>query len=255
MYCSHPDKVKLAVNQTMEAVEAKFVEITKAYKSCVHSRYLSAYINWSSSLTDENIRKNWELYGHPDGRQEVSMGIALPKWIIESNNNIWVLGAYGLIFGGALPALVVRIASTVPPSHILTLAQGRWWFGNRRKTKDGVHARSAAAFFKNLTEESGIDDVTGSLGKTFEWELPASKVRKADAELAQLEKQIKEKLEDKWDELVKLTEAAPGKLKKRRRAFTLLYAHLLRLPVSNTTLQNGETECLVLHRLILIDTS
>ncbi|KAI0773666.1 DnaJ-domain-containing protein [Fomes fomentarius] len=215
----HPDKVKLAVNETMEAVEAKFVEITKAYKS----------------LTDENIRKNWELYGHPDGRQEVSMGIALPKWIIESNNNIWVLGAYGLIFGGALPALV-----------------GRWWFGNRQKTKDGVHARSAAAFFKNLTEESGIDDVAGSLGRTFEWELPASKVRKADAELAQLEKQIKEELEDKWDELVKLAEAAPGKFKKRRRAFTLLYAHLLRLPVSNTTLQNELTEIL-LHTPVLLN--
>ena len=65
-----------------------------------------------NSLTDENIRKNWELYGHPDGRQEVSMGIALPKWIVESSNNIWVLGAYGILFGGALPALVVRICSS-----------------------------------------------------------------------------------------------------------------------------------------------
>lgn len=62
----------------------------------------------AASLTDENIRKNWEMYGHPDGRQEVSMGIALPKWIVESGNNIWVLGAYGVIFGGALPAIVVR---------------------------------------------------------------------------------------------------------------------------------------------------
>lgn len=30
---SHPDKVKLSVNDTIEAVEAKFVELTKAYKS------------------------------------------------------------------------------------------------------------------------------------------------------------------------------------------------------------------------------
>jgi translocation protein SEC63 len=35
------------------------------------------------------------------------MGIALPKWIIEGKNRIWVLAAYGLVFGGALPALVV----------------------------------------------------------------------------------------------------------------------------------------------------
>ena len=34
---SHPDKVKLAVNQTMEMVEAHFVEITKAYKAYASS--------------------------------------------------------------------------------------------------------------------------------------------------------------------------------------------------------------------------
>ena len=34
-------------------------------------------------------------------------GIALPKWISEGRNNNWVLGAYGLVFGVALPALVV----------------------------------------------------------------------------------------------------------------------------------------------------
>ena len=33
--CSHPDKVKLTVNQTAEEVASKFVEITKAYKSSV----------------------------------------------------------------------------------------------------------------------------------------------------------------------------------------------------------------------------
>lgn len=63
--------------------------------------------NIISRLTDETIRRNWELFGHPDGRQEVSMGIALPKWVIEGKNNIWVLGVYGILFGGALPTLVV----------------------------------------------------------------------------------------------------------------------------------------------------
>jgi len=59
------------------------------------------------SLTDETIRKNYEDYGHPDGRQEISMGIALPRWIVEAQNNIWVLGVYGLLFGISLPAMVV----------------------------------------------------------------------------------------------------------------------------------------------------
>ena len=35
MQFSHPDKVKLTANLTIEAVEARFVEITKAYKAYV----------------------------------------------------------------------------------------------------------------------------------------------------------------------------------------------------------------------------
>ena len=68
-------------------------------------------------LTDETIRQNWLNYNNPDGRQEVSMGIALPKWIVESSNNIWVLGVYGIIFGGALPAMVVS-GSLNPDGHL-----------------------------------------------------------------------------------------------------------------------------------------
>ncbi|KZT13196.1 uncharacterized protein LAESUDRAFT_669586 [Laetiporus sulphureus 93-53] len=208
----HPDKVKLGINDTIEAVEAKFVEITKAYKS----------------LTDETIRKNWELYGHPDGRQEISMGIALPKWIVESGNNIWVLGAYGLIFGIGLPSMV-----------------GKWWFGNRQKTKDGVNARSAAAFFKSLTEDSGIDEVVGSLGKAFEWERSSANTAKQEGELLDLEKKIKGKLDGKWDELRKLAEVMPGEHESRRRAFILLYAHLLRLPVTSSSLRAEQAELLL----------
>ncbi|KAM5540600.1 hypothetical protein V8D89_005631 [Ganoderma adspersum] len=203
----HPDKVKLAVNETMEMVEAKFVEITKAYKS----------------LTDQTIRENWEKFGHPDGRQEVTTGLALPPWVA---NNIWVLAAYGVIFGGALPAIV-----------------GRWWFGYREKTKDGVHARSAATFFKTLSEESGMDDVTTSLTKAFENEI--AKVGKPESELDQLESQIKEKLAAKWDELVQLAEVVPGEHDTRRRAFILLYAHFLRVPVQNATLQKEQTALLL----------
>lgn len=34
---SHPDKYKLVGNDTAETVANKFVELTKAYKSCVSS--------------------------------------------------------------------------------------------------------------------------------------------------------------------------------------------------------------------------
>ncbi|THG98612.1 hypothetical protein EW026_g3617 [Hermanssonia centrifuga] len=187
----HPDKVKLGMNDTIEAVQAKFVEITKAYKS----------------LTDETIRENLERYGHPDGRQEVSM-------------------AYGVIFGAMLPALV-----------------GRWWFGNREKTKDGVNARSAAAFFKSLTEESGIDEVVGTLGKSFEWE--RSQLKSKAAELDELESRIKAKLGSKWATLKQFAEVGKEQYETRRRAFILLYAHLLRLSISSSSLRAEQSNILL----------
>ncbi|KAL4241273.1 hypothetical protein ABKN59_000029 [Abortiporus biennis] len=212
----HPDKVKLGVNETIEAVEARFVEVTKAYKS----------------LTDETIRQNWEKYGHPDGRQEVSMGIALPIWIVQSKNNIWVLGAYGLIFGVALPGLV-----------------GKWWFGNRQKTKDGVNASSAASFFKSLNEDSGIIDVFSALIKSFQWEEHVFK--SSDSEFKQLESQVKQEIETKWPGVQKFYSTATEGSDVNRKAFALLVAHILRIPVSSSHILADQRQVLLQTPVLL----
>ena len=157
------------------------------------------------------------------------MGIALPKWIVEGPNRNFVLAGYGAMFGLGLPLLV-----------------GRWWFGNREKTKDGVNARSAAAYFKSITDESGMDDVVGSLGKSFEWERPL-KTTQAE-ELAELEKKIKEQLGAKWDSLKKSAEIDPAKHQARWRSFVLLYAYLLRFNIVNSALRKEQTELLLQTR-------
>lgn len=41
-------------------------------------------------LTNEEARKNWEEYGNPDGPGATHFGIALPKWIVEKQNSMWV---------------------------------------------------------------------------------------------------------------------------------------------------------------------
>ena len=206
---SHPDKVRPTVNQTIEAIQDRFVSLTKAYKA----------------LTDETIRKNWELYGNPDGRQEMTMGIALPKWIVESHNNVWVLGFYGLLFGGALPALV-----------------GRWWFGNKQKTKDGVHAMSAATFFKSLKEESTMTEVVGTLGKALQYEMSDACIKKSDVAIDRLESEIERKVDSKWSQVRRIANDTGGKLHvKRRRALVLIYAHLLRIEVPDPKLQEGRS--------------
>lgn len=42
------------------------------------------------ALTDEESRHNWEKYGNPDGPGAMSFGIALPSWIVEKENSVWV---------------------------------------------------------------------------------------------------------------------------------------------------------------------
>ncbi len=48
----HPDKV---TDQEKEESEKKFVDISKAYKV----------------LTDEEAKKIWDEFGHPDGKQSM----------------------------------------------------------------------------------------------------------------------------------------------------------------------------------------
>jgi len=146
------------------------------------------------------------------------MGIAIPIQFIEGKNNVWVLGLYALIFGFSLPALV-----------------GKWWFGNQRKTKDGVNAKTAASFFLSVKEEWGIDELAGVLGKGFAKELQLSS--ESANELQGLETKVREGLGEKWGTLAGA--AGVRGSKDAKRAFVLVSAHLLRIPVTNKSLRDG----------------
>jgi len=104
-------------------------------------------------LTDDEIRRNYQEYGHPDGKQEYSIGIALPKWIVESSNGYFVLAFYGLLFGVLLPAIV-----------------GRWWYGSRKLTKEGIETETAARYFRAVKENMTEYDVVDVLATSKEFE-------------------------------------------------------------------------------------
>jgi translocation protein SEC63 len=104
-------------------------------------------------LTDEEIRRNYQEYGHPDGKQEYSVGIALPRWIVESSNGYFVLAFYGLLFGGLLPAIV-----------------GRWWYGSQKLTKDGIETETAARYFRAVKENMSENDIVDVLSTSREFE-------------------------------------------------------------------------------------
>lgn len=43
----------------------------------------------------------------------MSFGIALPSWIVEKENSVWVLGLYALVFMIALPIVVSKCDSFI----------------------------------------------------------------------------------------------------------------------------------------------
>ncbi|POW06087.1 hypothetical protein PSHT_10502 [Puccinia striiformis] len=202
----HPDKLKLAVNQTLEEVNEHFVNLTKAYKA----------------LTDETIRENYEMYGHPDGKRETATGIALPKWIVETRNHGYVVGLYGLVFGLMLPYLV-----------------GKWWHGSRKYTKDQVLNESASRYFLNLTEETKFANAIEVLCSSLEFKALESKhIRVFESN------QAYKKLEDQVT--TTLFNSTGGKLEGNlynnsnekfvKRTAILIYAHLFRIPISDVAI-------------------
>lgn len=92
----------------------RFVKITKAY----------------AALTDDEARKNWELYGNPDGPGATSFGIALPSWIVEKENSFVVLGIYALVFMVALPVSV-----------------GLWWYRSVKFGCDKVLINTSELYY------------------------------------------------------------------------------------------------------------
>lgn len=119
----HPDKVHELGNFTREEIEARFVEITKAYKA----------------LTDDEVRENYIKYGHPDGPQETTHGIALPKWMVEGTGSPVVVSLYAVFFGVVLPWFV-----------------GKWWGSIQEYTKNGIHRDTAGLFFEEILKDQPV---------------------------------------------------------------------------------------------------
>ena len=116
-------------------------------------------------------------------------------------------------------------------------SQGNWWFGSRRKTKDGVFTQTATNFWKALTETSDVDDVVSALSRATEWETMAPKSSASSDALRALEKSIEAELGPRLFRTRQQFKRAIGKLDARWDSLVLLYAHLLRLPIEDPALQ------------------
>jgi translocation protein SEC63 len=207
----HPDKARVdpEKNQTAETINEHWVEITKAFKA----------------LTDEEIRNNYLQYGHPDGKQSFSMGIALPKFIVEDG-----YGKYTLIFYlGLLGILLPYLA-------------GKWWYGTQKFTKEGILVNSAGTLVKEYKD--GMDEghvvTTLSGGEEYEailgserTEAGLSKVEKSITAEGVLSKYISGLYPADKDALDDMSDPA------RRKVLALLWAYLGRVDLGDENLNKG----------------
>ncbi|KAJ1552806.1 secretory subunit, partial [Cladochytrium tenue] len=193
------------------------VQINKAYKV----------------LTDDEARKIFDEFGHPDGKQAMSLGIALPKWLVEAQNNLLVLFVYGSVFGIGLPVYVAR-----------------WWYNAKTASGNKIQHATMAKFYKELKDITPFRGMVDLVCRANEI-VTAIPYRKSEtAELEKIGEQVAAelaKLGDKFDPKKKVTtlEAAVT-----RKVTTLLLAHLTRVPVTDAAL--AEEQSIIIEKTAFV---
>lgn len=189
----HPDK------DTGDA--KKFMLLTKAY----------------AALTNAEARQNYEKYGNPDGPGAMSFGIALPSWIVEKENSLWVLGLYGLVFMIALPTVV-----------------GMWWYQSIKYGGDQVLMETSKVYYHFLSKTSNMNlkrvimIMAGSLEFSKRSNSEVVERPSDDAELYSLMKDL--------DDLGEKNREAPLCFPYSMKARILLHAHFSRKELPPNTL-------------------
>ncbi|XP_027216422.1 translocation protein SEC63 homolog isoform X1 [Penaeus vannamei] len=189
----HPDKPT--------GDERKFMKLNKAYLA----------------LTDDEARRNYERYGHPDGPGAMHFGIALPSWIVEKENSLWVLGLYGLVFMIALPTVVAI-----------------WWYRSSKFSNDQVLLDTTQLYyyFFHKTPHMVFRRALMVLAASLEFEKghnPEIVERPTDnIELPQLIKQL--------PNLGEKNKERPLCFPYSMKARSLLHAHLSRIRLPDNTL-------------------
>ncbi|KAG6085949.1 hypothetical protein E4U33_000461 [Claviceps sp. LM78 group G4] len=218
----HPDKVRpdAAKNETVETLNSRYVEITKAYQA----------------LTDEDVRNNYIQFGHPDGKQSFSIGIALPRFIVSDGNGKYLVVLYTGLLGVLLPYLV-----------------GSWWYGTKKRSKEGVLMESANNLFRQYDEDMDESGIIWALSAGKEYD-SILKGDLADSGLSKLESRItaegeaspfaagftikdKERLED-LDGTV------------RRKVLGLLWAYLGRVELDDAALTKAKYDIAPIARAL-----
>ncbi|KAI9190814.1 Sec63 Brl domain-containing protein [Polychytrium aggregatum] len=198
----HPDKAPIGKEDEYEKL---WIDMTKAHKV----------------LTDKEAREIFDEWGHPDGKQAFSAGIALPQWLVKEGNTSWVLGAYALVFMGALPYFVYQ-----------------WWNGAKHMTKDKILNDTMARYFRELKEVLPAKSVIELLCIAEEF---SSLSLDATPAYTQLEEKVRQTMAahgDPFARVKRYNNIAPW----CQRASVLLIAYLYHIEITDAALLKQQTE-------------
>ncbi|KAK5952508.1 secretory subunit [Knufia fluminis] len=203
----HPDKARPdpAKNETLETINDRWVELTKAYKT----------------LTDEEVKQNYLMYGNPDGKQSTNVGIAIPQWVIAEGNRWMVIAFYAILLGILLPYLV-----------------GKWWYGTQALTKEKVLLSSASKIFKEYKEDITQGGVLAALSAGDEYEA-VLKGSKADSGAAKIESAVLASGALQKEDIEKLKSIDDP---VRRKVLCLLWAYQARIDLGTEELNRQKYE-------------
>ncbi|KAJ2454590.1 secretory subunit [Coemansia sp. RSA 2336] len=204
----HPDKV----GQDMkEKAGEMMAEINRAHKT----------------LTNPEARENYEKYGNPDGMQTQSMGIALPKLLVEAHTSPFVLMLYGLVFGFVMPFYV-----------------GRWWYNSTRYQKDHILNPTMSTFFKNIREHISQRNLIELLTAASEFAEDDLKYRPSEeAALKSLVEKIRRVSQVYANDVFSISKKFTSK--DAWKANILLHAHFFRVKIDDAELADQQQQVVV----------
>ncbi|KDO30917.1 hypothetical protein SPRG_04820 [Saprolegnia parasitica CBS 223.65] len=180
----HPDK-----NPGDSVAESKFVLVAKA----------------NQALTDPVAKKNFEMFGNPDGRQSLQLSIGLPTFLLDKDNHMAILTIYLLVLVVAIPSAVAL------------------WYSHSKQYGDSMIMYDSYGFYNYaLSEHAHLKMMPEILAGSAEYrEIP---VRPTDqGELGAIFRDLKND-----QSMAKARFNHPGIAKSN----LLLHAHLLRKPLS-----------------------
>ena len=178
----HPDK-----NPNNLQSKAMFMLITKAY----------------NSLTDEESKKNYELYGNPDGPSSMRLSIGLPSFVLDKKNHMKILICFLII-----------VCIIIPYEFFV------WNYNSNQFDQNGILINSIKLYTRITNEKSNIRLIPLYLGLSPDFHLINDYYIEKEKKMIEslFEKYIKEYPED----FIKTKDKIPLKNKK---AIGIAYAY------------------------------